>query len=434
MVPILIGLLSLAMVAAVPSLTLRADEPLNWPQFRGPTGQGHATGAILPIRWSEEEHIAWKTSVEGAGHSSPVIWGRQVWVTTSSRDGKTLGAVGLDRDTGDVLHSVVVFRPDEVQEIHKENSYASPTPVIEAERLYVHFGRYGTAGLDTTTGEVLWRNRDHVIEHQGGPGSSPVLFEDLLIFPCDGADRQYVVALDKQTGRERWRQERSAPQRDDVAFRRAFSTPLIVNAAGRWQALSVGADQLHAYDPATGAELWHVRYVGFSNVPAPVAADGMAYFCTGYYGPECWAVRMDGQGDVTETHVVWRFKTPVPDTPSPLLVGDRVFLLSDKGVAAAVHRKTGERVWIERLGGNYAASPLTDGRHLYFCSKTGLTKVYSLDDPPQLIATNKLDGGIRASPAVSGNALFIRTDSGLYRIEESAAASPPTSRATSGSE
>lgn len=398
----------------------RAGGPANWPQFRGPTGQGIASGANLPVRWSERENVVWKTPLPGVGHSSPVVWADQVWVTAASPDGKVLGALCVDRETGALVHNLTVFEPREVQEIHQDNTYASPTPVIDAGRLYVHYGRYGTACIDTQSAEVLWRNKDHVIEHQGGPGSSPVRHGDLLIFNCDGADAQYVVALDAYTGRERWRTSRSAPFRENPIYKRAFSTPLLVEHEGQPQLISAGADQVHAYDPSTGQELWHVRYEGFSTVPAPVAAGGRAYVCTGFYDAKLLAIGLDGRGDVTASHVAWDFGKMIPDTSSPLAIDTRVLVVSDKGIATLLDAATGERVWSKRLGGNHSASPLTDGAHVYVCSEPGVTRVLTLEERPRIVATNKLAGRIKASPAVSGDALFLRTDEALYRIEDQA--------------
>ena len=394
-----------------------ADGPKNWPQFRGPTGQGHAVGAALPVTWSETENVVWKTMLAGRGHSSPVIWDNQIWLTTDSGGGSTLGAVCVDRRTGDAVHDVQVFHPGEVLEIHKDNTYASPTPVVEAGRLYVHYGRYGTACLDTDSGDVLWRNEDLVIEHQGGPGSSPVLFQDLLIVNCDGADHQYVVALDKATGAVRWKRPRSAPYRDNPVFKRAFSTPVLIEEEGRTVLISIGADQTHGYDPATGDELWHVRYTGFSNVAAPVAADGMVYLITGFFGPHVMAVRLGGSGNVSSSHVAWRSRGAIPETPSPLLLDGRLFLVSNSGVGSALEVATEDRVWLKRLGGKFSASPITDGKHIYFCSREGETHVVSVEEKPQVVATNTLSGAIWASPAVSGSTLFLRTEDALYRIE-----------------
>ncbi|MGE0377647.1 MAG: PQQ-binding-like beta-propeller repeat protein [Planctomycetaceae bacterium] len=406
-------------VIAVMALSahVEAGGPVNWPQFRGPTGQGIAEGASLPVRWSEKEHVVWKAPLPGAGHSSPVIWGDQVWVTAASIDGKALGVLCVDRNTGALLHNVTAFEPQEVQEIHQDNTYASPTPAIEAGRLYVHYGRYGAACLDTSSAEVLWRNEDLVIDHQGGPGSSPLLFEDLLIVNCDGADQQYVVALETNSGRERWRTVRSAPYRDDPILKRAFSTPLLVQHDGGRELISTGADQVHAYDPATGGELWHVTYEGFSTVPAPAAADGVAYVCTGFFDPKLLAIRLDGRGDVTGDRVRWSYDRAVPETPSPIVIDSRVYFVSNKGIATALDVATGERTWTKRLGGNYSASPVTDGRQLYFCGESGITQVVLIGQRPRIIAANKLSGRIMASPAVSGDGLYIRTDEALYRIE-----------------
>jgi outer membrane protein assembly factor BamB len=407
----------LAFVAVIAfATTVHAGGPANWPQFRGPTGQGHAAGAELPLSWSETENITWKTPLPGRGHSSPVIWGDQIWLTVDIGAGEQLGAVCLDRTSGEMLREVTVFEPSFVLPIHDDNNYASPTPAIEADRLYVHYGRYGTACIDTTNGEVLWRTH-LVIEHQGGPGSSPVLFEDLLIVNCDGADFQYVVALDTADGSIRWKTERSAPQRDNPVFKRAFSTPLIVQHEGRTVLISIGADQTHAYDPATGEEVWHVRYVGFSNVAAPVADEERTYLITGYYGPEVLAVGLGGRGNVSSTHIAWRYKGAVPETPSPLLAGGRLYLVSNSGVASAVDVTSEKRLWLKRLGGNFAASPITDGRHVYFCGSDGRTHVVSLEGDLEVIAVNQLDGRLWASPAVSGNALYLRTDAAVYRIE-----------------
>jgi outer membrane protein assembly factor BamB len=390
----------------------------QWPQFRGPTGQGHVPAdAALPDRWSETQNVVWKCAINGRGHSSPVVWDSQIWVTTAAEDGAALGAVGVDAGSGAILHELVLFRPPAPDDIHQDNSYASPTPVIEAGRLYCHYGRYGTACVDTATGAILWTNNNLVIDHQGGPGSSPVPFADLIIVNCDGADAQYTAALDKATGAIRWKRPRSAPYRPDPVTHRAFSTPLLIEWQGRPQLISPAADQLHAYDPQTGEELWHVRYVGFSTVPCPAFADGLVVFCTGYFNPQLCAVRVDGRGDVTQSHVAWTFRGAVSDTPSPTIVDGRVYLVSDSGVGTVVDLADGERISQFRLGGNYSASPLVAGGRLYFCDEEGRTKIVEAVDKPRVIASNRLPGSLKASPAVAGNAIILRTDKALYRIE-----------------
>jgi outer membrane protein assembly factor BamB len=373
---------------------------------------------LLPEHWSETQNVVWKRDISGHGHSSPVVWNSQIWVTTATDDGRALGAIGVDAETGAILHEVFLFRPSNPDAIHADNSYASPTPVIEEGRLYCHYGRYGTACVDTRTGATLWTNNDLVVDHQGGPGSSPVPFEDLIIVNCDGADAQYTAALDKASGQIRWKRARSAPYRTDPVTHRAFSTPLVIDKEGQPQLISAAADQLHAYDPRTGEEIWHVRYTGFSTVPCPAYAQGLVVFCTGYFNPQVWGVRTGGHGDVTDSHVAWKFRGAVPDTPSPTIVDGRVYLVSNTGVGTVLDAGTGDRVSQFRLGGNHSASPLVAGGRLYICDEEGRTKVVDAVDKPQVIASNRLDGQLKASPAVLGHAIILRTDTALYRIEE----------------
>ena len=405
--------------AAAALLASAASPAADWPEFRGPGGQGDASATSkVPIEWDDRKNVRWKTELPGKGHSSPIVWGDQVWVTTASPDGKELSAVGLDRASGAILHNVVMLTPPIVEEIHKKNSHASTTPVIEAGRLFAHFGTYGAAALDTASGKVLWRNTELEIEHQGGPGSSPRLFENLLLVTSDGADRQYVAALDKETGREVWKRNRSAPYRADRVTHRAFATPLLIEYGGKPQLISPGADQLHAYDPRTGAELWHVRYTGFSTVPCPVFDGTKIYFCTGFFNPELWAVTPDGTGDVTSTHVAWKYKTGIPETPSPILQGGHVYVVSDKGVATTIDAETGKKIATLRLGGNFSASPIASGGYLYFCSEEGNIRIVQPGTKPRILKNNDLPGSIFASPAAIGSELYLRTDRALYRIEE----------------
>lgn len=390
----------------------------TWPQFRGPTGQGDAGSQPAPTVWSETGNVAWKTTIPGRGHSSPVVDDRHVWVTTAAHDGRDLGAVGVDRATGEVVHSLIVFRPAKREDVHIDNTFASPTPVLRDGRLYIDFGTYGIACLDTSTGEVLWRNELMCIDHQGGPGSSPVLCGGILIVQRDGADFQYVAGLDAATGDVVWKRKRSSPQRDNPVVRRAFSTPLVIDDGGRKVLLTSAADQAHAYDPATGEELWHFRYLGFSNVPSPVAANGLAYFCTGYYSPTLVAMRLGGAGDVTRSHLAWRYKSQVPEVPSPIVLNGRIYFTSNKGVLTCLDALTGEKKYCKRLGGAYAASPVAAGGLLYFCGRDGTTRVVPAGDEFAVLSTNAVEGGIMASPAVVDGAIYLRTTSALYRIEE----------------
>lgn len=404
-------------VVAWISAPLSAQVAAPWPQFRGPDGQGNAGEVTLRRRWSEADGIVWKTALPGLGHSSPVHDGSLIWVTAAPREGRSLRALAIDPRNGTLLHDVEVFAPRQVEDIHTDNSHASPTAVLHEGRVFVHFGTYGTACIDVQTAEIAWRNNEYQTRHDGGPGSSPVLFEDLLIITLDGADSQRVVALDSRTGQMRWEQRRSAPMPENPTTHRAFSTPLLAAFEGRPILVSPAANQCHAYDPRTGEELWHVRYTGFSTVPRPVANADTCFVCTGFFNPELWSISLAGQGDVTSTHVRWRFKGQVPETPSPLLIDQTLYLVSDLGVLTALNAEDGSRKWTLRLGGNYSASPLYARGLIYFCSEEGIVKVVDPHLPkPRVVEISKLEGRIMASPAVLGNDLLIRTHAALYRI------------------
>jgi len=391
----------------------------NWPELRGANGTGYSHATGLPLTWSETENIAWKTAIHDYGWSSPVIWGKQIWVTTATEDGKTMFAVCVDRGTGKVVHDVKVFDVERPQSIAQINSYASPTPVVEDGRVYVHYGTYGTACLDTGTGKILWTRRDLNCDHHMGPGSSPILFDGLLIFQVDGTDVQYVVALDKATGETVWRTDRTMDYSRVHRFcRKAFCTPVVIRANDRFQLISPGSKAVMSYDPRTGDELWKVRYYGWSMVPRPLFGHGLVYVIMDYERPQLWAIRPDGRGDVTETHVAWQSTRSMPATPSLLLIDDSLFMVNDTGVALCVDAKTGEVVWRERLGGNFSSSPVyADGR-IYCINHDSVCTVFEPAREFRSLAVNKLDGTCMASPAVADNALFVRTKTHLYRIEQ----------------
>lgn len=398
--------------------------PADWPQFRGPTQQGHADATGLPVEWSETRNVKWRTPIPGEGWSSPVVLGQQVWLTTATEEGRSLRAVCADRESGKIVHDVEVFRVASPEPKNEFNSYASPTPVVEAGpgggRVYVSFGTYGNACLDAATGRPVWKNEDLKLNHKEGPGSSPVVYKDLFVLHCDGMDVQYVAALDKQTGKLRWK----APRSKDFSstgpdLRKAYNIPLVLTVGGKDILISVGAKRAYAYDPADGREVWTVDLPGFSNVPRPVYGDGVVYLSTGYMQPELWAVRVDpaAKGDITATHVLWKHRPGAPAKPSVLLADGKVYVPSDNGIARCLDAKTGEQVWQGRLGRAITASPIyADGR-IYFFTEDGDGVVVRPGDRLDVVATNKLDGRVLASPAVSGKALLVRTDKALYRIE-----------------
>lgn len=396
-------------VAGVLGARAAAEE---WPQFRGPGGQGHSSESSVPLEWSETRNIAWKASVPGRGWSSPIVADGRVWLTTAVTDsGTSLRALAFDVESGREVVNVEVFRITRADLLNVKNSHASPSPIVEGDRVYVHFGAEGTAAI-TTSGEIVWKQR-FSYESQHGNGGSPALFGDLLIVNCDGHDEAFVVAVDKRTGQVRWKTNRRQP------YAQAYSTPLPLNIAGRDAIVSVGAFRAAAYDAETGREIWRVSYGdGFSNVPRPVLGHGLVYIATGFQQPYLLAVRTDGTGDVTPTHIAWTLQRGAPHTPSPILVGDELYVVSDGGIATCLDAKSGTPLWVQRLGGNYSASPVAAGGRIYFQSEEGVTTVIAPGNVFRPLATNTLDGDTLASMAVSNGSIFIRSASALYRIRE----------------
>lgn len=403
---------------------VEADD--SWPQFRGPTGQGLSDAKNLPLTWSESQNVAWKTPLEGKGWSSPVVLGRQIWMTAARDGGHSLRAICVDRDSGKLLHDVEVFHIETPVHVNAKNSHASPTPVIEPGRVYVHFGTMGTACLATDDARIVWTNQELKLDHSEGPGSSPILYHDFLIVHCDGTDVQYIVALNKFTGKIAWKTDRTGEKHPDPHQRKSFCTPLVVQIDGHDQLISACAQQILGYDPATGEELWKVRFDGYSVVPRPVYGHGLIYFGTGFDTPQFWAIRPGGRGNLTATNVVWKHKTQAPLNPSAVLVGDAVYIVSDRGVATCLDAVTGKERWRHRLGGDYWASPIAVEGRIYFFSETGATTVIKPADEYKELAVNRLDGAIMSTPAIVGRAFFLRTTTDLYRIEDRSVESSKT--------
>jgi outer membrane protein assembly factor BamB len=422
--------LVLAVLAFIGPL-VRAD----WPEFRGPWGDGHASApgdtnlVGLPLHWSETDNVKWKTAIPNRGWSTPVVLGNQVWMTEATVDGHDFYAVCVEADTGNLRFTVPLFHsenPEPLGNGASMNCYATPSPVIEPGRFYAHFGSFGTACVDTETGKVLWKRDDLPCRHYRGPSSSLVSFGNLIILTMDGADLQYLAALDKQTGATVWKTSRSVEWNDqnttsqmikDGDRRKAHSTPLIVTIADKPQMLSAGAKAAYGYDPLTGKELWRVQYNDYSSAPRPLFQNGIAYFVTGLAKTELIAVKTDGQGDVTPSAVQWRLRTHVGKYASPLLVDGLIYTAADQSFVTCIDSATGEVVWTERIGGSYAASPIyADGR-LYFLSEEGTTTVLKPGRTFTPLATNCLADGFMASPAASGKSFFLRTKTSLYRVE-----------------
>ena len=421
--------------------TLATAAP-EWPEWRGPGGLGHAQARNLPTYWSETKNVTWKTPLPGKGHSTPLIDGNQIWFTTAfetpedpqkikdrlkSNTGSQpltllskveLHALCIDRKSGKLLHNLPLLEVKAPQWVHKLNSYASPTPIIETGRLYCHFGAFGTACVDTSAARVLWRNQDLHVMHENGPGSSPVLHGNNLILHMDGSDQQFVVALDKKTGLEKWRTSRSGKMHANPQLKKSYGTPLIQEINGKPILFSPGSNWLYAYDPANGRELWKTEYggLGFSLVPKPVTGHGMIFMSTGFMKAKLLAVRYE---KTAKPDIAWSYARSVSTQPSPLLVGDELYFITESGgLITCLNAHTGEPHWVERIGGNYSASPTFSNGKIYFHSREGVTTILQAGKTFKVLAKNILEGQHMASAAVDGNALILRTDKALYRIED----------------
>jgi outer membrane protein assembly factor BamB len=393
----------------------------HWSEFRGPAGTGLSSSTGLAREWSETRNVAWKTKVHGRGWSSPVVLGGQVWLTTATRDGRELSVIAIDGDSGKLVHDILLFRVEKPEDTARYNSFASPTPVIEEGRVYVHFGSYGTAALDTATGRTLWTRRDLPCNHWRGPGSSPMLFGELLIVHFDGYDRQYAVALDKRSGRTLWTSKRDYDfGTDDGDMKKAYATPVVIEAGGRPQLISQAAKAVLALDPKTGRELWRVRYDSHSAAARPLFANGLVYVGSGRGPSELYAIRPDGSGDVTATHVAWKAVRGIGASPSPILVGELLYAVADKGgVVTCLDAKTGAELWQQRTGAHdHTASPLFADGALYFFAEDGSALLLAPGRAYREIGRAGVgEGGVMATPAIAGRAIFLRSESHLYRIE-----------------
>ena len=412
-----------------------------WNQFRGPNGDGKSLAKNLPVEFSETKNVRWKTPIHSKGWSSPVVWGNQIWLTTGREDGSELFAICVDLESGEIIHDIKVFDvADPQKEYGGHNSHTTPTPVVEDGRVYVHFGTYGTACLDTKSGKKLWERRDLNCDHRVRPASSPIIDGDSLFLHFDGVDAQFVVALDKETGKTLWVRNREV-ESDFAAtlraggvtdvdkvmkekpndHRKSYATPTIIEYQGHRQLISPAAEVTFSYDPKTGEELWRVRHEGWGWNAAcrPIFEHGLVYFTTGF-SKHLLAVRPSGTGDVTETHVAWSARRSTPSIPSSLIVDDLLFMVSDQGFASCLEAKTGREVWRERLGarGNHWPSPLYANGKIYFSGEKGIVSVIAAERDFKLLAENRFEAGFIASPAIAGDAIILRSLTHLYCVAE----------------
>lgn len=398
----------------------------NWTHFRGSQLDAIAPEGEYPISWSADAEFAWKTKVHGQGWSSPVVFGDQIWMTTATEDGKEMFAVCVDFKSGKIIHDIKVFEPDSIYRKHNINSYATPTPCIEEGRVYVHFGKYGTACLSTVDGSVIWKRNDLPCLHIQGPGSSPIIYKDKLIIHLEGIEQQSIYALNKLTGDVNWKAERPGKvyERLEPIGKKAYITPIIVNADGRDLMISNGSAMCAAYDPETGEEVWRILRGVDSTIAMPFEEDGIVYFHTGFElseddkkFAELMAVNPDGKGDIASSNIKWKIETPILQLSTPVIKGALIYNIDTKNMMMCLDAKTGETVWSKRLKGKYNSSPVIANGHVYFSSTNGDITVVKEGKTLELVAENELDGEIWTTPVFLRNSILYRTSEYLYKIE-----------------
>lgn len=386
----------------------------DWTQFRGPRADAHVRNATAPLRWSDTENIVWKTKIPGLGWSSPVVEKGVVYLTTAVPQGQglSLRAMAIDATKGDVLWDREVRSLESVPSIHAKNSHASPTPIVIDDAIIVHFGTQGTARLAKRDGAIQWLCTELIYPPMHGSGGSPILCEGKLVIICDGSKEPFVAALNVKDGTVAWRTPRSV----FGPISHSFGTATVARVGQQTQVIAPGPDHLAAYDVHTGKELWRVQAKGWSVVPQPTLFEDLVIYNHDYDNPELIAVRLGGEGDVTDTHIAWRRDRGAPSTPSPVLVDGLLYLVSDKGVASCIDARTGEQQWMERLGGNYSASPIYVDGLILFLNEDGVAHWVRPGKTFESVQRNEVTGKTFATPAFDEQAMYLRTDEFLLKI------------------
>jgi outer membrane protein assembly factor BamB len=418
--------LLICFTAIVPIQELIAQQQ-NWTHFRGSNLNAISESENPPVTWSETSNIRWKTDLEGKGWSSPVVLDNQIWLTSATEDGKKMNGICLDFNTGKILFKIPLFTPDSVQNKHSINTYATPTPCLEKGFVYMHFGTFGTACASTTDGKVIWKRTDLNCNHVQGPGSSPILYKNLLIVHLEGVDVQYIVALDKRTGKTVWKTERPANIYEPLTpiGKKAYVTPLIVDVNGKDLLISNGSAICQAFDPETGNEIWRVVQGTDSSIAMPIYENGLVYFIPGFVSSpegekytELIAVNPSGKGDLAKTNIIWRHKIPVLQLLTPVIKSGLIYMVDTQNMLLCLDAKTGSVVYTRKMKNKHYSSPVFANGLIYFTSGKGETTVLKEGRELTVVAENKLPGEVFATPAILRNQILLRTDKSLYCIEQ----------------
>ena len=397
----------------------------NWTHFRGSNLNGISAMTQAPVLWNDSTNIIWKTDIQGKGWSSPVVFGDQVWITTATENGKRMLGVCLDINSGKKIYNVNLLQPDSVYSKHSINTYATPTSCIEAGFVYMHFGSYGTTCVNTATGAIVWKRTDLKCEHVQGPGSSPILYKDLLILHYDGTDVRFIVALNKRTGETVWKTERPEEPYKSLPpiGKKSFITPLIIKVKGEDLLISNGSAVCMAINPETGKEVWRVVKGKESTVSSPFSENGTVYFYTSWVAPadevqhiNLLAVNPDGKADITKTNILWVKDFPIDQLLSALIKDGLIYTIDTRNMLYCLDAKTGKELYSKKLNRKYNSSPIYAAGNIYFTSVKGETMVIKPGNKLQIVAENKLPGEVYATPAFVRNSILFRTDRSLYRI------------------
>ena len=376
----------------------------------------------IATTWNETENVKWKTAIHGKGWSTPVITGDQIWITTATEDGKKLYAVCLSKESGKILHDILLLEIEKVKWKNEMNTYATPSPVTADGYVYAEFGPYGTVCIEAKSGRIIWKRTDVSPENiPHGPASSPIIYKNLLILNHDAADSHKITALNRKTGATVWQVNRPPEFYVDIqeAWRKSHTTPLIITVNGKDQLVSVGSQLCQVFDPETGREIWRVTYKGGdSTVSSPLFWNGIVYINTGLQPTELWAVRPDGKGDITATHILWKCKQNVPGISTPVITNGLIFMVNEKGFFSCLDAKTGQEIWKQKLQGNFNfnTAPVSISGKIYLSDMNGATTIINAGKKFEVVAKNKLEGKFIARPVVSGNSLIVRSDTHVYRI------------------